>query len=88
MVWFFDREAEELACEVRRTLTAYEVVLRRPDGTSTVQHADTATVLLQHLAMVPDVLLGEGWRPRAAGPWSSAWPRARRRSVSWLSRWP
>ena len=68
MVWFFDRETEELACEVRRTPTAYEVVLRRPDGTSTVQHADTAIVLLQHLAMVPHVLLGEGWRPRAADP--------------------
>lgn len=65
MVWFFERGFQILTCEARKRETAYELVVRQPDGTENVQSVDTASQLLEQIAVVPLALGLDGWRPRS-----------------------
>jgi hypothetical protein len=61
MVWFFERGFEILTCEARKREAAYELVVRQPDGTESVQSLNTASQLIEQIAVVPLCL--DGWRP-------------------------
>ena len=63
MVWFFERGFEILTCEARKGEAAYELVVRQPDGTENVQSLKTAGQLLEQIAVVPQALGLDGWRP-------------------------
>jgi hypothetical protein len=63
MVWFFERGFEILTCEARKGEAAYELVVRQPDGTESVQSLKTASQLLEQIAVVPEALCLDGWRP-------------------------
>jgi CheY-like chemotaxis protein len=56
MVWFFERGFEILTCEARKREAAYELVVRQPDGTESVQSLNTASQLIEQIAVVPQAL--------------------------------
>lgn len=67
MVWFFDRGADELACEIRRGRQGFEVIVRGPEVTE-VESIETPSALLDEIVRVPRALMSEGWRPRSGDP--------------------
>lgn len=65
MIWFFERGPEQLTCEVRKTLDAYEIATNAADGTSSVHRLRTARQLLERMEAIPNALLRDGWTPIA-----------------------
>lgn len=64
MVWVFERQEETLSCETRRTAAGYELVINFPDGSSDVRVLESPTAFLEGLAVVPQELMQQNWRPR------------------------
>ena len=64
MIWFFDRDCETTACEVRRDRSAFEIAVRGTNGTETVHQAEDAPALLLELETTARRLIADGWHPR------------------------
>ena len=63
MVWFFERGPECLTLDVCRNAAAYEVHVRQPDGTRTLEFSGEAQQLVEQIHAIPHVLIAAGWRP-------------------------
>ena len=64
MVWFFERGPERALFEVRHCAGHFELAVRRPDGTETVDIVEGAAKLLPEIERIPERLSREGWRPQ------------------------
>lgn len=65
MVWFLEKDADLMACEVRRSaegVYVYEVT--EPGGEVRVQQFDRATPFLNGYLQEQQELRRQGWRPR------------------------
>lgn len=71
MTWFFERDSEVAACEVRRTASHFEIAIRKPEQLETVDVAHDARELFARLEQMPRTLLKDGWRPVAVRRWVS-----------------
>lgn len=64
MVWFFERGTECLTLDVCQNAAAFEVHLKHPDGTRTLEFAGTAQQLVERMDAIPHALMAAGWQPR------------------------
>jgi len=67
MIWFFEKDAELLVCEIRRTRDdgrQYEFEIANADGLKT-QRFQSASELISGYLSEQARLLKDGWRPRA-----------------------
>lgn len=64
MIWFFDRDGEQLRYEISRDRAdgTYKVVITRPDGSESVEEVDEPTELIERSVELMNSLRGEGWR--------------------------
>jgi hypothetical protein len=63
VIWFFDRDGEQLRYEIQRARGGgYRVVITRPDGTESVEQIDEPTELIQRSVQLMNSLRGDGWR--------------------------
>lgn len=68
MVWFLERNAELMACEVRRADDgAWECELTQPKGDSRVLRFDHPTSFIDGYLQEQRELMHQGWRPRSIG---------------------
>lgn len=68
VVWLFERGAERAVFEVRHGSGHFEIAVRRPDGTETIDIVQGAGRLLAEIERMPERLSQEGWRPRPGDP--------------------
>lgn len=68
MTCFFDRGSECLTLQFGRNAASYEVHVRHPDGTRTLEFVGTAEQLVDQIYAVPQALLAAGWHLRAEKP--------------------
>ena len=67
MIWFFEKDAEMVVCEIRHAVgdrAEYEFEILNADGLKT-QRFGSATELISEYLSEQARLLKEGWRPRA-----------------------
>ena len=64
MIWFFDREGEQLRYEISHDRRAgrYKVVITHPDGTESVEEVDEPTELIERSVELMNSLRGDGWK--------------------------
>ena len=64
MIWFFDRDGEQLRYEITRDRKDghYRVLITRPDGTESVEEVDEPTELIERSVRFMNSLRGDGWR--------------------------
>lgn len=64
MIWFFDRDGEQLRYEIShdRAGGCYRVVITRPDGSESIEEVDEPTALIERSVELMNSLRGEGWR--------------------------
>ena len=63
MIWFFDRDGEQLRYEIHRERSGrYRVVITRPDGTESVEEIDEPTALIERSVQLMNTLRGDGWK--------------------------
>jgi hypothetical protein len=64
MIWFFDRNGEQLRYEITRDRRdgRYRVVITRPDGTESIEEVDEPTELIERSVQFMNTLRGDGWR--------------------------
>jgi hypothetical protein len=69
MIWLWERENEQLSCEVQKAeeADAYDLTITRPDGTEERQRFEDPSSLLQHASGWREWLSKKGWRP--IRPW-------------------
>ena len=68
MIWFFERGPELAVFEVRHGSGHFEMAVRRPDGTETIEIVQGAARLLTEIERMPERLSHEGWRPQPGDP--------------------
>jgi len=69
MVWFFERNADLLICEIRRTEDAspmYEFEIAPTDAPPRTQRFASATDLINSYLRQQAQLRAQGWRPKAS----------------------
>jgi hypothetical protein len=64
MVWLFERGPERAVFEVRQGSGHFEIAVRWPDGTETIDRVQGAAKLLSEIERIPERLSHDGWRPR------------------------
>lgn len=65
MLWFMEKNAELMACEIRRALDgAYEYEVTAPGGETRLQRYEHATPFLEGYLREQQELRRQGWRPR------------------------
>ena len=67
MIWFFEKEAKLLVCEIRRAADdegRYEFEIADDEGPKT-QRFNSPSELITNYLTAQDRLLKAGWRPRA-----------------------
>jgi hypothetical protein len=63
VIWFFDREGEQLKYEVHRERNGrYRVVITRPDGSESIEEIDEPTELIERSVQLMNSLTGDGWK--------------------------
>lgn len=69
MIWFLEREADLLICEVRRSpeKAVYEFELAPPDGPAETRSYTSAGELIHQYLSTQAALQADGWRPRLGG---------------------
>ena len=69
MIWLWEREDEQLSCEVRvaNTPGTYDLTVTRPDGSEECQRFEDPSALLKHATTWKEWLSKQGWRP--VRPW-------------------
>lgn len=62
MIWFFDRNGEQLRYEITRDRSGrYRVVITRPDGTESVEEVEQPTELIERSVRLMNTLRADGW---------------------------
>jgi len=70
VIWFFEREADLVVCEIRRASddeSKFEFEVAGSDGPKT-QRFDSPTELISRYLHEQSRLMADGWRPTATGP--------------------
>ena len=64
MIWFFDKDGEQLRYEISRSRDAgrYRVVITHPDGSESIEEVDQPTELIERSVELMNSLRGDGWR--------------------------
>ena len=63
MIWFFDRDGQQLRYEIQRERGGrYRVVITRPDGSESVEVIDEPTALIERSVQLMNSLRGDGWK--------------------------
>lgn len=64
MIWFFDREGQQLRYEIRRSQAddRFELVVTYPEGRVEVEQLAEPADLLKRCAELAESLKGEGWK--------------------------
>jgi hypothetical protein len=67
MIWAFERQGQQLRCEIRRDLDGqyYEFVVTNPDGSEAAERYDDPSEVIAKSIDVMRSLLEEGWRSPA-----------------------
>jgi len=73
MIWSFERQGENLRCEIRRDADddTYEFVVTRPDGTEQAERFDDPAAVIAHSVDVMRGLIEEGWHSSSVDTASS-----------------
>jgi hypothetical protein len=63
VIWFFDRDGEQLRCEISRDRSAgrFKVIVSHPDGTESVEEVDRPAELIERSVNLMNDLRGDGW---------------------------
>jgi hypothetical protein len=63
MLWYFDRDGEQLRYEICKDRIAghYRVVITKPDGSESIEEVDEATMLIERSAKLMNSLRSDGW---------------------------
>jgi hypothetical protein len=63
MLWFFDRNGEQLRYEICKDRFAgpYRLVITKPDGSESVEEVGEATVLIERSVQLMNSLRSDGW---------------------------
>jgi hypothetical protein len=63
VIWFFDRDGEQLRYEISRNQSAgrYRVIITHPDGTESVEEVDRPAELIERSVSQLNDLRGDGW---------------------------
>ena len=63
MIWFFDKDGEQLRYEINRDRSAgrYRVIITHPDGTESVEEVDRPAELIERSVNLMNDLRGDGW---------------------------
>ena len=63
VIWFFDKDGEQLRYEISRDQSAgrYRVIIRHPDGTESVEEVDRPAELIERSVNLMNDLRGDGW---------------------------
>jgi hypothetical protein len=64
MTWFFERGQERLTLDVCSNAAAYEVHVRQPNGTTTLEFSGEAQQLVEQIHAIPQALAAAGWHSR------------------------
>jgi hypothetical protein len=78
MLWIFEREGEQMSCEIRRegAGSGYEIILTSPDGSQRMERFAETTDLIKRSLDLQGELLETGWRqPKQKGGRESPPPR-------------
>jgi hypothetical protein len=63
VIWFFDRDGQQLRYEIQRERGGrYRVVITRPDGSESVEVIDEPTALIERSVELMNSLRGDGWK--------------------------
>lgn len=63
MIWFFDRNGEQLRYEIQHERGGrYRVVITQPDGSESVEEIDEPTALIERSVQLMNTLTGDGWK--------------------------
>lgn len=64
MIWSFERQGENLRCEIRRDMDGqyYELVVTRPDGAEQAERFEDPSAVIARSVDVMRGLIEEGWR--------------------------
>ncbi|RPI50915.1 MAG: hypothetical protein EHM55_20195 [Acidobacteria bacterium] len=64
MLWVFEREGEQMRCEIRRegVGAGYEMILTSPDGSQRMERFDETGELIKRTLDLQRDLLETGWR--------------------------
>jgi hypothetical protein len=64
MIWFFDKDGEQLRYEITRDRAdgKYRVVITHPDGSESVEEVDEPTELIERSVQLMNSLRSDGWR--------------------------
>jgi hypothetical protein len=63
MIWFLERNADLLICEVRREGDQYAIELAPSQGPPQTHRYSTARDLIDHYLHATKMLKAQGWRP-------------------------
>ena len=63
MIWFFDKDGEQLRYEISRDRSAgrYRVIITHPDGSESVEEVDRPAELIERSVNQMNDLRGDGW---------------------------
>ena len=64
MIWFLEKGADLLICEIRRAEDAYEFEIAGPQGPRTERYASPGDLISGYLRL-HSRFRAQGWRPRA-----------------------
>jgi hypothetical protein len=64
VIWFFDRNGQQLRYEIRRSMDsdAYELAVTYPDGHTEIEEMKEPSDLLKRCAELAEDLKQEGWK--------------------------
>ena len=64
MIWFFDRDGEQLRYEIShdRNSGRYRVAVTRPDGSESVEEVEQPNEVIERSLALMNTLRTEGWR--------------------------
>ena len=69
MLWTFQRDGQELLCEIRRegVGSGYELIVTSPDGSQRMERFEDTSALIKRTLDFQRDLIEEGWRsPRTS----------------------
>ena len=69
MLWIFERQAEQLRCEIRREGVGpgYELIVTNPDGSQRMERFEEAGTLIKRTLDFQRELIEAGWRSPKGG---------------------
>ena len=67
MLWIFQREGEQMTCEIRRegAGVGYEMIVTRPDGSQRMERFEETNELIKRTLEFQRELMESGWRQPA-----------------------